>query len=380
MTQRLGTIPLVDLALQHREVAAEVAEGFDRVLSTGAYVLGPDVAAFEAEFASYCGAAHCIGVANGTDAIELALRAAGVSAGDEVIVPANTFVATLGAIMRAGATPVLVDCDPDFLLIDPAKISERITPKTRAIVAVHLYGQLAPMQEILAVAGQYGIDVIEDAAQAQGAGRDQRRAGTWGVATGTSFYPGKNLGAYGDAGAVVTDSAAIAASVSALRNHGSTVKYQHPELGFNSRMDTLQATVLRAKLGRLEVWNGQRRQAADRYGALLAGMDDVSAPATMSGNTHVWHLYVIQVAERDRVLAELNAAGIGAGIHYPVPVHLQGAYAHLGHGKGDFLVAESAAERILSLPIYPGITAEQQERVVDALATALNNERVMSVS
>jgi dTDP-4-amino-4,6-dideoxygalactose transaminase len=380
MTQRLDTIPLVDLALQHREVAAEVAEGFDRVLSTGAYVLGPDVAAFEAEFAGYCGAAHCIGVANGTDAIELALRAAGVSAGDEVIVPANTFVATLGAIMRAGATPVLVDCDPDFLLIDPAKISERITPKTRAIVAVHLYGQLAPMQEILAIAGQYGIDVIEDAAQAQGAAHDQRRAGTWGVAAGTSFYPGKNLGAYGDAGAVVTDSAAIAASVLALRNHGSTVKYQHPELGFNSRMDTLQATVLRAKLGRLEVWNGQRRQAAVRYGALLAGLDNVSAPATMSGNTHVWHLYVIQVAERDRVLAELNAAGIGAGIHYPVPVHLQGAYAHLGHGKGDFLVAESAADRILSLPIYPGITVEQQERVVDALATALNNERVMSAT
>jgi dTDP-4-amino-4,6-dideoxygalactose transaminase len=368
-------VPLVDLGWQQQAIAEDVKQGIDRVLATGAFVLGPDVEQFEAEFAAYCGARHCVGVGNGTDAVELALRAVGIGGGDEVIVPANTFVATAGGIRRTGATPVIVDCDPEFLLLDASKISERITSRTRAIVPVHLYGQLAPMPEILDIARRNDLLVIEDAAQSQGADQLGRRAGTWGIAAATSFYPGKNLGAYGDAGGVVTNSATLADSVRALRNHGSTEKYQHPELGFNSRMDTLQAAVLRSKLTRLQEWNELRRDAAVRYAGLLSGLDDVVLPATLPGNVHAWHLYVVQVPDRDRVLAELNEAGIGAGIHYPVPLHLHGAYADLGHRIGDFPVSEQAAGRILSLPIYPGITEMQQARVVAELARALASGR-----
>ena len=373
MTALTTQIPLVDLSIQHREVAQDVAEGFERVLSTGAYVLGPDVAAFESEFAEYCGVARCVGVANGTDAVELALRAVGVRPGDEVIIPANTFVATAGGVRRAGAIPVLVDCDADFLLMDPDRVDERITSRTRAILPVHLYGQLAPMGRIREIAERHQLALVEDAAQAQGADHLGRRAGAWGDVAATSFYPGKNLGAYGDGGAVMTGSATIADAVLGLRNHGSTVKYQHPQLGFNSRLDTLQAVVLRAKLTRLDVWNAQRRAAADRYARLLAGVAGVQLPATLPGNCHVWHLFVIQVDDRDRVLAELNAEGVGAGIHYPLPVHLQGAYAELGYGVGDFPAAEHAAGRILSLPIFSGIAAEQQEHVVDVLVRAMSS-------
>jgi dTDP-4-amino-4,6-dideoxygalactose transaminase len=364
-------VPLVDLSLQHREIAEAVAAGFERVLGSGAFVLGPDVAAFESEFAAYCGVNRCVGVANGTDAIELALRAAGVGEGDEVIIPANTFVATAGGIRRAGATPVLVDCDPTYLLIDPEQVEARITARTKAIVPVHLFGQLAPMALLLEIAGRHGLAVIEDAAQSQGAEQDGKRAGAFGTSAATSFYPGKNLGAYGDAGAVVTNSEAVADIILGLRNHGGTVKYQHPELGFNSRLDTLQAVVLRAKLQRLDAWNAQRRAAAERYTDLLSTVEGVQTPREFAGNVHVWHLYVVRVDDRDRVLAALNAAGIGAGIHYPVPVHLQGAYRDLGHVAGDFPAAETAAARILSLPIYPGITTEQQERVVAELQAAI---------
>ena len=343
-----------------------------RVLDTGAFVLGPDVAAFEQEFAAYSGTSRCVGVANGTDAVELALRAAGIQAGDEVIIPANTFVATAGGVVRAGAVPVLVDCDPHCLLLDPTGIEAAITRRTKAIMPVHLYGQLAPMPEIMAIAERHGLLVVEDAAQSQGADHRGRRAGTWGAAAATSFYPGKNLGAYGDAGAVVTRSDELADAVLALRNHGSTVKYQHPRLGFNSRLDTLQAVVLRAKLARLDDWNAQRNAAAARYGELMADLEPVQLPATLPGNSHVWHLYVIQLDERDRVVAALNASGIGAGIHYPVPVHLHGAYAHLKHTRGDFPVAERSAGRILSLPLFPGITADQQDRVVDVLRSAVS--------
>ena len=370
----VGPVPLVDLAIQHEQVATEVDVAFQRILANGSYVLGPDVAEFEAEFAAYSGALYCAGVANGTDAIELALRAFDIGPGDEVIIPANTFVATAGAVRRCGATPVLVDCDPEHLLLDPAGIESRITSRTRAIVPVHLYGQLAPMKEIVAIAARHGLRVVEDAAQAQGAEHDGRRAGTWGDAAATSFYPGKNLGAYGDAGAVLTSSDAVAESVYALRNHGSTVKYQHPALGFNSRMDTMQAAVLRAKLRRLDDWNAQRNQAAELYSELLAARPEVTLPVTLPGNRHVWHLYVVQVAERDRVLAELNAAGVGAGIHYPVPVHLHGAYVDLGHCAGDFPVAEAAADRIISLPLYPGITFEQQDWVVRQLVGAVTGQ------
>lgn len=367
----MDQIPLVDLAIQHREIADEVNEGFQRVMAEGSYVLGPEAAAFETEFAQFCGVSHCVGVANGTDALEIALRANGVGSGDEVILPANTFIATAGAVARAGARPVFVDCDPEFQLIDPEAVESRVTPRTRAIMPVHLFGQVAPMAPLQSTAERRGIALIEDAAQAQGAEHRGRRAGGFGVAAGTSFYPGKNLGAYGDAGAVLTNDDELARRARAIRNHGSEVRYQHPTLGFNSRLDSLQAVVLRAKLRRLDTWNQSRRDAADRYRQLLSDVAGVRVPEVMPGNQHVWHLYVVRVGNRDEVLARLQQAGIGAGIHYPVPVHLQGAFAGLGHGIGDFPHAEAAAREILSLPLYPGITAAQQERVVEALAAAV---------
>jgi dTDP-4-amino-4,6-dideoxygalactose transaminase len=265
---------------------------------------------------------------------------------------------------------VLVDCDPDHLLVDPARVAERVGPRTRAVMAVHLYGQMAPLDERAAVLPG-GVDLIEDAAQSQGATRHGRPSGSVGVAAGTSFYPGKNLGAYGDAGAVLTVDESTARAVQALRAHGGTRKYRHDVAGTNSRLDSLQAVVLRAKLRRLAAWNEQRRVAAARYHELLAGVEGIGLPSVMAGNVPVWHLYVVRVAERPRVLARLHDAGIGAGIHYPQPLHLLGAYVDLGHGTGDFPVTEAAAGEILSLPLYPGITPAQQERVAAVLAAAV---------
>jgi dTDP-4-amino-4,6-dideoxygalactose transaminase len=366
-----GPIPLVDLSAAHAEVAAEIAAGWERVLSRTAFILGDEVAEFEEAFAAVCGVDHCVGVASGTDALELALRALGVGGGDEVILPANTFVATALAVTRAGATPVLVEVDPDTLLVDPEAVRAALSPRTGAVMPVHLFGQVAAMEELLPVAAAAGVPVVEDAAQAHGATRHGVGAGTFGAAAGTSFYPGKNLGAYGDAGAVLTPSADLAARLRALRNYGSERKYHHPEAGFNSRLDTLQAVVLAAKLTRLAEGNAARRAAAARYDDLLDDLDEVTRPVTLPGNEHVFHLYVIRVPRRDEVLAHLGRAGIGAGVHYPVPVHLQGAFASLGYGPGAFPVAEAAAAEILSLPLYPQITAAQQERVVDELRKAL---------
>lgn len=365
------SIPLVDLAAQHREVADEVCAGLARVIETTAFILGPDVAGFEEEFARFCVARHCVGVGNGTDAIELSLRALDIGQGAEVILPTNSFIATALAVRRAGAVPVLVDCDPVHLLIDPDRVAERIGPRTAAIVPVHLYGQMAPMGRLVELARAHGLALIEDAAQSQGATQAGEGMAAHGIVAATSFYPGKNLGAYGDAGAVVTNDDAVVARVRALRNYGSDVKYAHPETGFNSRLDTLQAVVLRAKLRRLAAWNDARRAAAARYDALLQGVPGVTRPATLTGNAHVWHLYVVRVPRRDAVLSRLHAAGIGAGIHYPTPIHLQGAFRHLGHARGDFPIAERAAAEILSLPLFPEITAAQQERVVRELTGAL---------
>ncbi|MGA4540318.1 DegT/DnrJ/EryC1/StrS family aminotransferase [Uniformispora flossi] len=365
-------IPLVDLLAGHAEVAAEVEAGFARVLDTGAFVKGPDVAAFEREFAEFSGTAHCVGVANGTDALELALRADGLPAGAGVVMPANTFVASAEAVVRAGGVPVFADADDEFLLLDPAAVT--VSENVWALLPVHLNGQLAPMEHLLDVASAAGVRVFEDAAQCQGATRHGRGAGTWGRAAGTSFYPGKNLGAYGDGGAVLTSDAELDRIVRELGDHGSSRKYVHDRLGFNSRLDTLQAVVLRAKLRRLADWNARRRAAAARYDALLADVDGVRLPRTMPGNEHVWHLYAVRVACRDEVLAELNAAGIGAGVHYPVPVHLQPAFRELGYAPGDFPVAERAAAEILTLPLFPQITEEQQAQVADTLAKALRNQ------
>lgn len=364
-------IPLVDLQAQHEQVRDEVQKGWDAVLARTAFVLGEEVAEFERSFADFSGVRHCVGVANGTDALELALRALDIGPGDEVVVPANTFIASALAVARAGATPVLVDVDPATHLVDPQKVAAAVTPRTRALMPVHLYGQVAPMADLRAIADEHGLHVVEDAAQAQGAKQGGRTAGGFGRVAGTSFYPGKNLGAYGDAGAVVTDDDELAGRVRALRNYGSEVKYHHPETGFNSRLDTLQAVVLSAKLRRLAAWNEQRRQAAARYDELLADLEEATRTVTLDGNEHVWHLYVVRVPDRDAVLASLHEAGVGAGIHYPVPVHLQGAFAHLGHGPGSFPVTEQAANEILSLPMYAEITPEQQERVVDVLRKAL---------
>lgn len=367
-----SAIPLVDLKAQHAQVAAEVASGFERVMSETAFISGKDVAQFEQAFAAFSGVKHCIGVANGTDALELALRANDIGPGDEVIVPANTFIASALAVVRAGATPRLCDCDPDYQLLDPTQLAQHINPRTRAIMPVHLFGQLAPMQAISEIARAHNLILVEDAAQAQGAKHNERGAGSWGAATGTSFYPGKNLGAYGDAGGVITSSDSIAQRVRELGNYGSNVKYHHPTLGFNSRLDTLQAVVLNAKLKRLAGWNAQRRAAAARYRELLADVPGIVLPETLAGNEHIWHLFVVRVAKRDEVLKRLHAAGIGAGVHYPKPIHMQGAFAYLGHRPGDFPVAERAASEILSLPMFAEITAEQQQRVVAELRRTLD--------
>jgi dTDP-4-amino-4,6-dideoxygalactose transaminase len=367
----VADIPLVDLRAQHAQVAAEVARGFERVCAHTGFVLGPEVGEFETAFARFCGVSDCVGVANGTDAIELALRAVGAGPGDEVIVPANSFIASALAVVRAGATPALVDCDPQHHLIDPERVRQRLGPHTRAVLPVHLYGQLAPMEALATVTRGTGVVLVEDAAQAQGATRHGIGIGGHGAIAATSFYPGKNLGAWGDAGAVLTRDPELARAVRALRNYGSEVKHHHPECGFNSRLDTLQAVVLSAKLARLEAWNDARRAAAARYDELLAGIDGVGLPATLAGNAHVWHLYVVRVRERDRVLERLHAAGVGAGVHYPVPIHLQGAFRALGHRAGDFPTAERSAAEVLSLPLFPEITGAQQERVVEALRRAL---------
>ena len=360
-------VPFLDLAAQQAEVAAEVLPVWQAQLAAAAFVGGPEVQAFEQEYAAYIGVEHVIGVSNGTDALELAFRAVGVGPGDEVVMPANTFIATAEAVSRIGAVPVFVDVDPEHLLIDPDAVAAAITPRTRAVVPVHLYGQTAPVEQVRAVADAHGIAVVEDAAQSQGASSAAGRAGTLGRVAATSFYPGKNLGAAGDAGAVMTDDAAVAALIRNVAAHGSSVKYVHDRIGMNARLDAVQATVLRAKLRRLDTWNAARRSAAARYAELLADVDGVGVPQVRAGNEDVWHLYVVQVEQRDRVVAELTAAGVGVAIHYPTPVHLTTAYAGLGYRTGQFPVSEAAADRILSLPMFPHLTVEQQERVVTVL-------------
>jgi dTDP-4-amino-4,6-dideoxygalactose transaminase len=362
-------VPFVDLGLQHRRVADEVRTVIDSVLDRTAFVLAAEVDAFEAEFAAFCGVEHCVGVGNGTDAIELALRAAGIGAGDEVVIPANTFVATAEGVVRAGARPVLADCTDSYLL-DPERVADAVTPRTRAVVAVHLYGQMAAMKDLGAVAGP-DVLLVEDAAQAQGAEQNGVRAGAAGAVAATSFYPGKNLGAYGDAGAVMTDRADVAERVRMLRNHGGVRKYEHRLVGTNSRLDSLQAAVLSVKLRVLEGWNRERAAAAQRYGELLADVPGLVLPEVAPGNAHVWHLYVVRTSRRDELAAACGQAGVGTGIHYPLPVHLLPAFADLGLPAGAFPVAERLAGEILSLPMFPGITSAQQERVADVVNTTL---------
>jgi dTDP-4-amino-4,6-dideoxygalactose transaminase len=364
-------VPFLDLTAQQAEIADEVLPVWRRLFLSAAFIGGEEIDAFEHEYAQYIGVRHVVGVSNGTDALELAYRAAGVGRGDEVVMPANTFIATAEAASRIGAVPVFVDVDDDRLLIDPDAVEAAITPRTRAIVPVHLFGQTAPVERIAPIAMRHGIPVIEDAAQAQGASSAAGRAGALGGIAATSFYPGKNLGAAGDAGAVMTDDAHAAALIRNLASHGSTVKYVHDNVGVNARMDAVQAPVLRAKLRRLDVWNTARRAAADRYDELLGGNDELRLPARRPGAEDVFHLYVVRVAERDRVMAELAAAGIATGIHYPTIVPLTAAYAALGCRPGQFPVAEAAASCILSLPMFPHLTEQQQNAVAAALRSTV---------
>jgi dTDP-4-amino-4,6-dideoxygalactose transaminase len=367
-------IPLVDLHAQYLSIKPEIDDAIARVIAKTAFVLGEEAEKFEAEFAEYCGARRCIACGNGTDALELALKAVGVHAGDEVITVAHTFIATAEAVATIGATPVFVDIRPDTLLMDPSKIEAAITEKTRAIVPVHLYGQMCDMEAITAIAKRHGLKVVEDAAQAHGASYQAKRAGCWGDAASYSFYPGKNLGAYGDAGAVVTNDAQIADWVAQARNHGRMSKYEHKFLGRNSRMDGLQAAVLRSKLVHLEAWNSRRRELAARFAQLIAGMRGVHRPVISPDCVPVFHLFVIHVAGRDRVLKRLLATGIEAGIHYPVPLHLQPAFAGYEIKRGELPISEGAASEILSLPIYPEMTDMMVEEIAAAVAASLGDQ------
>jgi dTDP-4-amino-4,6-dideoxygalactose transaminase len=364
-------VPFLDLVSQQAEIASEVLPRWQQLFESSSFIGGPPVDDFEREFAAYCGAGHAVGVANGTDAIELALRAIGVEPGAEVIIPVNTFIATAEAVSRIGARPVFVDVDPEHLLIDPKAVEAALTPRTRAIVPVHLYGQVAPVDRLLPIAAAAGVPIVEDNAQAQGASSAAGRTGSLATIAATSFYPGKNLGAAGDAGAVTTDVAELADAVRTLGAHGSAVKYVHDRVGMNSRLAAVQAVVLSAKLRRLDEWNARRRAAADHYGELLATVDGVDAPSAVAGTTPVWHLYVVQVDERDGVLAGLAERGVSAAIHYPTPLHLTDAYAGSHGGRGAFPVAEAAADRILSLPMFPHLERGQQQYVVEQLAATV---------
>lgn len=360
-------VPFLDLAAQQAEILDEVLPVMQAQLASASFIGGPQIAAFESEYAEYIGVEHVIGVSNGTDALELAFRAVGVGPGDEVVMPANTFIATAEAASRIGAVPVFVDVDDEHLLIDPAAVEAAITPRTKVIAPVHLFGQTAPIEHLLPIAEAHGVTIVEDAAQSQGASGTAGRAGAIAPVAATSFYPGKNLGAAGDAGAVLTHDAGVDEFVRNLAAHGSSVKYVHDRIGMNARLDAIQATVLRAKLRRLDGWNEARRAAASRYSALLEGIEGVRLPAVRPGNEDVWHLYVVRVEDRDRVMTGLTAAGIGVGIHYPTAVHLTQAYAGLGYRRGQFPVAEAAADRILSLPMHPHLTEDQQAAVAAAL-------------
>lgn len=363
------TIPFLDLGSVHREVRAELEDAFQRVLVSNWYILGEEVAAFEREFAAYCGARHCVGVGNGLEALHLILRAYDVGAGDEVIVPSNTYIATWLAVTYAGAKPVPVEPVEGTYNLDPGRVAAAITPRTRAILPVHLYGQPAEMDAIGDIARRHKLLVIEDAAQAHGALYRGRRTGSLGDAAGFSFYPGKNLGALGDAGAVTTNDAGVAEKVRSLRNYGSAVKYHNHVKGFNSRLDELQAALLRVKLRRLDRWNEERRAIAASYLAGLAG-SSLGLPEAPAWTTPVWHLFVVRSPKRQELMARLEAAGIGSMIHYPVPPHLQPAYAELGLREGDLPISERIHREVLSLPIYPGLSPAQVARVISVLRNA----------
>jgi dTDP-4-amino-4,6-dideoxygalactose transaminase len=361
-------VPFLDLKTPYRELKEELDAAYSTVMDSGWFILGDEVQAFEKEYAAYCGVKFCLGVANGLDALHLILRAYGIGPGDEVIVPANTYVATWLAVSFAGGRPVPVEPDERTFNLDPSRLEAAITPQTKAIIAVHLYGQPADLDAIISIAMQYGLKVVEDAAQAHGARYKGRRAGGLGDAAGFSFYPGKNLGSFGDAGAVTTNDEELADRISLLRNYGSRVKYHNEMKGFNSRLDELQAALLRVKLRRLDEWNKRRGRIAEFYRQALGGVTDLILPHVPSWADPVWHLFVVRHAERDRLQQHLAAAGVGTLIHYPHPPHLQVAYEELGYTSGVFPIAEKMAAEVLSLPIGPHMTELQSQHVAAKLA------------
>lgn len=362
-------VPFVDLGQQHLLLKEEINQRLQEVVSCDAFILGDQVVQFEQEFAEYCSVRYAIGVNSGTDALILALKTLGLGPGDEVIAPANTFVATVEAIVHAGCTPRLVDALPGTYNMDPHQVEEAITPATKGIIVVHLYGQPADLDAITKIGRSCGLVVIEDAAQAHGARYKGRRIGSLGDVACFSFYPSKNLGAWGDAGAIVTNDEELTNTARKLRDHGATHKYQHDLVGFNSRLDTIQAAVLSVKLRYLDEWNEERRTYAAVYDELLADLPWVTTPQVLLEVKAVYHLYVVhlQGVDRSRLQSYLEDRGVGTGIHYPRPVHLTPAFEYLCYQRGAFPVAESYAETVLSLPMYPGLRREQQEYVVQQM-------------
>jgi dTDP-4-amino-4,6-dideoxygalactose transaminase len=362
-------VPFVDLKAQYASIKADVLPAIDEVLESARFIMGPQVDRFEREFARFTGARHCIGVESGTSALKIALEALGIGAGDEVVVPANTYIASALAVSATGATPVLVEMRDDYL-IDAHAIEGALTPRTKALMPVHLYGQMVPMQPILDIARRHGLRVVEDACQSHGARWNGRRAGSIGDVGCFSFYPGKNLGCYGDGGAIVTDDDALDERIRLLRDFGQMKKYEHAIKGDNSRLDSLQAAVLNVKLPHLDAWNDARRTNARRYDDALAAAG-FPVPKRIDDEGHVYHLYVTEVPDRDGVRERLAQRGVESGIHYPIPIHLQPAYAEFAVLKGRFPKTETAAHRVLSLPMFPEMTAAQVEYVVDALRAAV---------
>jgi len=381
MNNQHAGVPLCDLGIQYQQIRPQVEEAVLRVLNSGQAILGPEVAAFEREAAAYCGAEHAIGCGSGTDALLLALHALEIGPGDEVIMPPFTFFATVGSVLRTGATPVFADIDPVTYNIDPAQVASRITRHTRAIMPVHLYGQCADMEPLWALAEEHDITLIEDAAQAIGAEYKGTRTGTLGGIAAFSFYPSKNLGTYGDAGLCTTNHAGWAERMKALRVHGMEPKYYHKYLGWNARLDAIHAAILRVKLPYLETWTAQRQTAGKRYDSLIesANLDRfMRRPTVMSECRHVFNQYVVRVPgkDRDALMTHMKQHGVSCEIYYPVPLHLQECIQHLGHKAGDFPISEEACRSVIALPMFPDITEAQQQRVVDVCAAYRQAQRV----
>ena len=369
MTVVTQDIPLVDLRAQYATIRDEIRQAIDEVLDSMQLTIGPNVRAFDAEWAEYCGTKHAIGVGSGTDALQLAIRACGVSSGDEVITVSHTFFATVEAIVYANARPILVDVDERSMLMDIASVASRITPRTKAIIPVHLYGRTVDLKPLRQLTQDRGITIIEDAAQAHGALLDDgKKAGTGGRVNCFSFYCSKNLGAYGEAGSITTNDEKLADDLRALREHGQSTRYYHPIVGYNARLDEIQAAILRIKLRRLDDWNARRQSIAARYNRQLAGLD-VITPEIPSGGRHVFYCYAIRVpgGRRDALRAYLTERGIGTQIHYPVPIHMQEAAQFLGYRKGDLPVTEKVAGEVLSLPMFAELTDAQIDRVVTSV-------------